>query len=61
MKFTVKEWPDKSASLLTENGYNLATFSSMSEAHKVYGEWRKSQQAQDFRRPDAPLSEAIRA
>jgi len=61
MNFIIKEWPDKSASLMTENGYNLATFNSLSEARQVYGEWRKSQQARDFRRPDNPLSEAIRA
>ncbi len=38
MNFIIKEWPDKSATLMTENGYNLATFNSLCEA--PLGLWR---------------------
>ena len=61
MEFIIKEWPDKSATLMTENGYSLATFSSLNEARQVYEEWRKSQQACDLKRADTPLTEAIHA
>ncbi len=56
MDFIIKEWPDKRATLMTENGYNLATFNSLSEARQAYEEWRKSQQARDFKRQDTPLT-----
>lgn len=59
MEFIIKEWPDKSATLMTENGYNLATFNSLGEARQVYEEWRKSQQAREFKRQDAPMTDAI--
>jgi len=60
MKFIIKEWPDKSATLMTENGYSLATFNSSTEAHQASEEWRKSHREHRNAEREAPLAEAIR-
>ena len=39
MTFFIKEWQDKSASLMTTNGYVLWTFESLDAARKVCQEW----------------------
>jgi len=60
MKFIIKEWPDKSATLMTENGYSLATFNTSAEAHQASEEWRQTHQEHRNTRRDTPLAEAIR-
>ena len=44
MNFYIKEWPNKSATLMTDDGIVLWTFSSVTEARKVWHDWRKLQQ-----------------
>lgn len=39
MRFFIKEWPNKTATLLAENGTVLWTFSSAEEAEKVCMNW----------------------
>lgn len=41
MKFIIQEWPNQSATLMTANGYILATFNTLSEARHVCEEWHK--------------------
>ena len=35
----IKEWPNKMATLMTEDGVVLWTFSSVEEARKVWQDW----------------------
>lgn len=35
----IKEWPNKMATLMTEDGVVLWTFSDAAEAHKVWQDW----------------------
>ncbi|MBL8500648.1 MAG: hypothetical protein LZF85_06890 [Nitrosomonas sp.] len=35
----IKEWPNKMATLMTEDGVVLWTFSNIEEARKVWREW----------------------
>jgi hypothetical protein len=35
----IKEWPNKTASILSNNGQVIWTFSSTSEARRACGEW----------------------
>ena len=60
MKFIIKEWPNQSATLMTANGYSLATFNTLNEARHVCEEWRKTHQEAGHRRLEPPLTEAIR-
>ncbi|MHB8743125.1 MAG: hypothetical protein ACYC9L_08340 [Sulfuricaulis sp.] len=39
MKFFIKEWPDTTATLMTEHGQVIWTFSSMQAAIKACAEW----------------------
>lgn len=39
MEFIIKEWPDKSATLMTEHGYALSTFNSVGEARSACQAW----------------------
>ena len=61
MKFIIKEWPDQSATLMTGNGYSLATFNTPDEARQACEEWRRTYQEPSQRRPEPPPTEAIRA
>ncbi len=47
MHFIIKKWPDDSATLMTENGYTLANFSSVEEAKKVCRLWHLSNGVQN--------------
>jgi hypothetical protein len=40
MKVYIKEWANKTATLLTENGEVVWTFSSVSEARQACQDWR---------------------
>lgn len=35
----IKEWPNKMATLMTEDGVVLWTFSNVEEAHQVWQDW----------------------
>jgi hypothetical protein len=35
----IKEWPNKNATLMTEDGVVLWTFSNVEEARKVWQDW----------------------
>lgn len=43
MIFFIKEWPNRTATLMADNGAVLWTFSSLEEARKVCDEWYKVQ------------------
>lgn len=43
MNFYIKEWPNKMATLMTDDGVVLWTFSNADEARKVCHDWRKLQ------------------
>lgn len=43
MIFFIKEWPNRTATLMADNGAVLWTFSNVSEARKVCDEWYKVQ------------------
>lgn len=43
MIFFIKEWPNRTATLMADNGAVLWTFSSVAEARKVCDEWYKVQ------------------
>lgn len=40
MVFYIKEWPDGHATLMTENGHVLWTFSCIEDAEQACHEWR---------------------
>ncbi len=61
MKFIIKEWPDKSATLMTENGYSLATFDTSMEAQLACDEWHKIHSEHRNTEWDPPITEAIHA
>jgi hypothetical protein len=39
MIFIIKTWPDQSATLMTENGYTLASFNTPNEAQNACEAW----------------------
>ena len=41
MTFFIKEWPNKTATLMSDSGVVLWTFSSVLEAKQVCQEWSK--------------------
>ena len=41
MTFFIKEWPNKTATLMSDSGTVLWTFSSVHEAKEVWQEWSK--------------------
>jgi len=43
MFFFIKEWPNRSATLMAENGTVLWTFASVEEARRVCNEWYRVQ------------------
>lgn len=43
MHFIIKEWPNKMATLMTEDGVVLWTFSDAEEARRVCHAWRSLQ------------------
>ncbi|NOX75059.1 MAG: hypothetical protein GXP17_00240 [Gammaproteobacteria bacterium] len=43
MVFFIKEWPNKTATLMADNGTVLWTFSSVDEAQRVCREWYSMQ------------------
>ena len=48
MKVFIKEWPNKTATILTANGEVIWTFSSMAEARQACREWHSlARQGQD--------------
>ncbi len=40
MQYLIKEWPNKMATLMTEDGVVLWTFNNVKEAEKVWYDWR---------------------
>ena len=44
MYFYIKEWPNKTATLMTEDGVVLWTFPNVDEARKVWRDWYKIQE-----------------
>ncbi len=42
MIFFIKEWPNRTATLMADNGAVLWTFHSVAEARKVCEEWYKA-------------------
>ena len=40
MRAYIKEWPNKTATILTEDGQIVWTFASMEEARQVCREWQ---------------------
>jgi len=48
MKFIIKEWPDQSATLMTEHGYTLATFDTLREAQTACEEWGRTHKEPDY-------------
>ncbi len=44
MNFFIKEWPNKMATLMTDDGVVLWTFSNAEEAREVWHEWCKRQE-----------------
>ena len=42
MNFFIKEWPNKTATLMLEDGTVVWTFSSVDEARKVADEWYRT-------------------
>lgn len=44
MYFYIKEWPNNSAALMSEDGVVLWSFASVEEARKVWREWYNIQQ-----------------
>lgn len=40
MQYLIKEWPNKMATLMTEDGVVLWTFNNVKEAEKVWCDWR---------------------
>lgn len=45
MAFFIKEWPNKTATLMADNGAVLWSFSSVEEAQQVCREWYNLQAA----------------
>ena len=43
MVFFIREWPNKTATLMAENGAVLWTFSNVAEAQSVCQEWYRVQ------------------
>lgn len=41
MSFYIQEWPNKTATLMAQNGTVVWTFSNVAEAEKVCLEWSK--------------------
>lgn len=39
MQYLIKEWPNKMATLMTEDGVVLWTFNNVKEAEKVWRDW----------------------
>lgn len=39
MEFFIKQWPDRSATLMTANGYALSIFDSAEQAHLACQAW----------------------
>lgn len=44
MYFYLKEWPNKTATLMSDNGTILWTFHNVEEAQKVCSEWYRVQE-----------------
>ena len=42
----IKEWPDKMATLMTEDGVVVCTFNSIEEARAVWHDWHQQQSNQ---------------
>ncbi|PTQ79505.1 hypothetical protein [Nitrosomonas ureae] len=62
----IKEWPNKMATLMTEDGVVLWTFSDVEEARKVWQDWCSLQNDKNSSQPSkighpctADLSEQI--
>ncbi len=43
MTFYIKEWPNKKATLMTEDGVVVDTFRDVEEARRVWQDWCKEQ------------------
>ncbi len=39
MKVLIREWPNQTATIMTDNGQVIWTFSSLEEAHQACNEW----------------------
>jgi hypothetical protein len=53
MRFFIKEWPNKTATLLAENGTVLWTFSNVEEAENVAKDWCRVQGENEVYRLDS--------
>lgn len=58
MQCVIKEWPNKMATLMTEDGVVLWTFNNVEEARKVWQDWRSLHNKQSAI-PMSELSEAV--
>lgn len=45
----IKEWPNKMATLMTEDGVVLWTFSDVEEARKVWQDWCSLQNDKNYK------------
>jgi hypothetical protein len=53
MKVFIKEWPNKTATIMTGNGQVVWTFSSVMEARKACREWHAIRSAEPVLHEDA--------
>ena len=58
MQCVIKEWPNKMATLMTEDGVVLWTFNNVEEARKVWQDWHSLHNKQSAI-PMGELSEAV--
>ena len=51
MKIIIKEWPNRTATLMTTNGQVIWTFSSIDEARMACREWQAISSAEEILHP----------
>ncbi|MGB5715527.1 MAG: hypothetical protein WBN81_00340 [Gammaproteobacteria bacterium] len=56
MNVYIKEWPNKTATILTANGQVIWTFSTVAEARQVCLDWHSIVYAGEGREQDAKVS-----
>jgi hypothetical protein len=57
MQIYIKEWPNKTASIITADGQVIWTFSSRESARQACREWRSLMSPEDTGSCDTPLSQ----
>ncbi|MBA2483797.1 MAG: hypothetical protein H0V39_05140 [Nitrosomonas sp.] len=55
----IKEWPDKMATLMTEDGVVVWTFNSIEEAREVWHDWYQQQTHQSQQRMSSVTQRSI--